>query len=99
MIKAYTKPLHPHNYLIDHFNFISFLTYAAAAGQPIKIYTRTRHYIGNYKAIDHENPPIIVNHFNIYGSLIYYKVGQYNTNNIGYDEIIKIELCQEVKTA
>lgn len=99
MIKAYTKPRHPHNYLIDHFNFISFLMYAAAAGQPIKVYTRTRHFIDPYKAIDHENPPIIINRFYISGSLIYYKAGQFKTNTIGYDEILKIELCQEVKTA
>lgn len=89
----YVKPDHPHNYIIDHFNFKSFLRYAAAAHKPIKIYTRTRHYIGDFKAIDHDNPPIILKSFYISGDLIYYRSG-YNTGTIGHDEVIRIEEAQ-----
>ena len=90
---SYNKPTQPHNYLIDLFNFKSLITYAAAAKKPLKIYTYTRHYIGDFKAIDHPNPPIIINNFWISGGLIYSRSG-YNTRTISHDEILKIEVLK-----
>ena len=88
-MKEYIKPEHPHNYIIDHFNYINLLTYAAAAGKAIKIYTRTRHYIGDYKAIDQPNAPIILKSFFRSGGIIYSRSG-YNTKSISYDDITRI---------
>ena len=95
-MKTYEKPQQPHNYIIDFFNFKNIVKYAAAAGQTIKVYTFTRHYIGDYKAIDHENPPFIINNFWLSGGLIYSRNG-YNTKTISHDEILKIEV-QEART-
>lgn len=94
MITQYVKPDHPHNYIIDRFNYNSLLKYAEATKKSLKIYTRTRQYIGSYKAIDRPNPPITIKNFYISGGLIYSRSG-YNTLTISYDDISKIEL-QEV---
>ena len=82
-----------YNYLINLFNFKNFVTYAAATGSPLLVKTFTRHYIGDYRAIDHLNPDIIINDFWLSGSLLYARNG-YSIRTIGLDEVLSMEVVQ-----
>lgn len=88
----YIKPSAPHDINIEWAKAFSILDRAHRAKKQIKVYSRNRHYIDRFTAIDRQNKPVILNNWTEHGHLIYFKVNQFEWKNISFDDIEKIEI-------
>lgn len=59
--------------------------------KPVTFFTRTRNYIGDFKAIDHDNKPITLDRFVLHGGLVYFKGTQFEWKTISLDDVTAIE--------
>lgn len=91
-MNEYIKPSAPHDNNIEWAKAYSILDTAHRANKQIKVYSRNRHYIDRFTAIDKPNKPIILNNWTEHGQLIYFKVNQFEWRNISFDDIEKIEI-------